>query len=168
MVASDCTFINCINNGNISGNGYLGGIVGGKAASGGTDTVTLYNCVNNGTVKAVSTGTPGGLVGSVSNYNLEVINCANTGTVTLDDTPKSEVYGGSYPTTKTYENIMYLQNTGSGKFNGEQYTSEIHAETSLSAIVARLNSWIGSQSASSWTYRMWQVSTDGTKIKFMD
>lgn len=167
MVASDCTFINCINNGNITGKGSIGGIVGGKAANGGTNTVTLYNCVNNGTIEAVSSGTPGGLVGSVSDpeYKLNVTNCANTGTVTRDGTLQSEVHGNTQSTSsQTFENNMYLQNTGSGKIN----TDEIHAETSLSAIVARLNSWISSQSASSWTYRMWQVSADDTKIEFMD
>ncbi|MBQ0166444.1 MAG: hypothetical protein KBT02_04955 [Treponema sp.] len=178
-----CTIKNCINNASLSGTQYAGGIGGSKNASSTENTVSIINCVNNGDV-TVSTdnGTSGGLMGyvdSISNYKLNFNNAANIGTITNFNGPSSEIYGSDIRRINTLKNVIYLQNSGSGTFSNNNdnetlylassYAAEIHAETTLSDIVSRLNSWITSQPADErGTYKKWKVSADGTKIVFED
>lgn len=169
------TIKNCLNNASVSGTQYAGGIGGSKNASAGDNTVIIINCVNNGNVTTSDTGeASGGITGHIGNYTqkLSLTNTANTGVITKNSSPSSEIYGGNTTAIKELKNVIYLQNSGSGTFSNDgtlysasSYAAEIHAETSLSAIVNRLNSWINSQPAAERaTYRKWKVS--GTKIVF--
>ena len=74
--ASMCTFENCVNNGNITGNGNVYGI--------GSRALNVTRCVNNG--KLVSTGEKASVVGIVdqtrsngNTTNIAVSECANFG-----------------------------------------------------------------------------------------
>lgn len=172
-----CTIKNCLNNASVSGTQYAGGIGGSKNASAGDNTVIIINCVNNGNVTTSDTGeASGGITGHIGSYTqkLSLSNTANTGVITKNSSPSSEIYGGNTTAIKELKNVIYLQNSGSGTFSydgtlysASSYAAEIHAETTLSAIVSRLNSWINSQPAAERaTYRKWKVS--GTKIVFED
>ena len=69
----------CVNNGEISGKGYLGGVAGHLYAGN-----ILYNCGNNGAVTSVSSTNIGGVVGqhdAVTDYISKLVGCYNTGNV---------------------------------------------------------------------------------------
>ncbi len=79
---------NCVNNGDITGEHRIAGIVGNLQTNPWNDTsatgrFTLRDCVNNGTITSNSWG-PGGIMSIVEFYGsgeVNVINCVNNGNV---------------------------------------------------------------------------------------
>ncbi len=77
------TISNCINNGNISGIGYLGGIEGGYTYA---SSSTIENCLNKGLIKGIDYNTSynGGIISKAEGITIK--NCSNV----------ADVYGGTY------------------------------------------------------------------------
>ena len=89
------TFINCTNNGNITGlGGEIGGIVG--SAEWGT---TIQKCSNTGTIhqdgyKLMENSGVGGIIGLCKDRNVSVIDCYNTGDVSVKHDNKVALCSG--------------------------------------------------------------------------
>ena len=96
---------NSYNTGKVSGNKYVGGVVGENSGSS-----TVENCYNTGTV----TGTDdrvGGVGGVVGLNHGNVTGCYNTGTVTGTDDYVGGVVGYNH-SSGTVTNCYFLQTTG--------------------------------------------------------
>ncbi len=73
--ADDCSFIGCVNEGEISGGRYSIGGIAGRAA-----LVTVQNCSNKGTLTALeSRGQVGGIVGELVSGDSVISECNNSG-----------------------------------------------------------------------------------------
>ena len=77
FTVSGMNFIDCVNNGDISGTGLH---VGGICASGGASTFS--GCENNGNITNTSTSNSSSTAGIVAINYSELINCKNTGSIT--------------------------------------------------------------------------------------
>ncbi len=98
---------NCVNNGTVTGNGCVGGIVGGY-----DDPPTIFkitNCVNNGNV--TGSDSVGGIIGG--NYAPIITNCVNNGNVTGND-----CVGGIVGIADFGSSITNCENNGNVTGNG--------------------------------------------------
>ena len=103
------TFINCVNNADITvtfkeNGGYHKG-VGGILGQCGTTATTFYSCVNTGNITVVNNDndqkdiglvrTVGSIVSVTSKSQLKLVDCANMGTVTQNSEDYSEFLTGN-------------------------------------------------------------------------
>jgi len=114
---------NCSNTGTVTGS-IAGGIVGGTAHYGLTQyytvTITIKNCYNTGTVNGNGNGPAGGIVG-YTDYTTTIANCYNTGTVTSNGS-----VGGIVGVISMAGKITNCYNTGT--VNGERNVGGIVGE----------------------------------------
>ena len=75
--------------GTISGEYYVGGIIGGRATMEDSDVITIKNCVNRATITATGAGKCGGIVGFMNSTvnqqakgTWKIENCTNYGNIT--------------------------------------------------------------------------------------
>ena len=75
--------------GTISGEDYVGGIIGGRATMEDSDVITIKNCVNRATITATGAGKCGGIVGFMNSTvnqqakgTWKIENCTNYGNIT--------------------------------------------------------------------------------------
>ena len=74
---------NCLNDGDIEGGVYTGGMIGYTAGNGGN--IGVYNCTNKGNIKASSYGVAGIWGYQNQQCDYRVINCQNYGNITGSD-----------------------------------------------------------------------------------
>ena len=91
--------VDCVNNGAITNEaGAAAGILGVPKNTAGVTVINIENCVNNGTIKAVTYG--GGIAARVgteaqaSNGNYRVVDCVNNGDVYVTATSDTAIYAG--------------------------------------------------------------------------
>ncbi len=87
---------NCVNNGQITANGNVGGVIGGSSNSNFYSEIS--NCVNNGTITMNGNGYIGGIAGgsrgSSSSYFSNFFNCTNNGSIVVNNTAAGDIYVG--------------------------------------------------------------------------
>lgn len=88
LISDKSSISNCVNTGNITGSGYLGGIFG-KTNGTYTQAVPVKNCFNSGNITGIGKMI-GGIGAFVTNY-IEVDSCYNTGKVSA---PSGTSIGG--------------------------------------------------------------------------
>lgn len=68
--------LNCANNGNVTASGQPGGIVGT-----GFENSYIEGCTNNGEISSTSIGSAGGIIANASANGIVIVNCINNGSV---------------------------------------------------------------------------------------
>ena len=113
---TEIVFENCVSEGNVTGNCYIGGFIGHVDNSFNT-TVNISNCINNGNITGHKSDV-GGFVGYVTNNNnltLYVDNCTNNGLVS----GKLDLAGFfGYVTGNEIINITLTNSVNNGNVNG--------------------------------------------------
>ena len=91
--AANATVERCVFNGTLSGNGYVGGIVGYNH---GYDNSTISNCLNLGSIKSANKTYAGGIFGYMNgSHPINITNCMNISSDIADsDSSPSDMYGG--------------------------------------------------------------------------
>ncbi len=95
----------CLNNGTITGSGYIGGIVGYGT------TIDVLSCTNAGAVNATSGGSTGGIIGEFG-YGGKVDGCINSGTITVS--------GGAIGNTGTGGIVGWIRYQQNESYNDTQ------------------------------------------------
>lgn len=114
------TMTECVNNGDIQGTMYVGGLIGDNR-----NVLTLTGCANNGSVTAAS-NYAGGLIGDhfITKQKLTMTNCCNTGTVS------GNMYTGGL--------FGYL-NYGYGDFNASYNTGAVSGSMYIGGLAGQIS-----------------------------
>ena len=162
--------VNCENRGEITN---ASGTTGNKDVSIGgicgywntnNSNAFISNCVNHGNVAHLSTtanGYAGGIVGKVANGNCRVKNCYSDGTVSgCADSRRGGILGTGGANVMV--GCYYLPTTGTTWASGSSTTTAGNkigsgeGQTSYSALLGNLNTWVGNNSTATPTYSTWR------------
>ncbi len=130
--SSNVTITNCYNTGAVSGDSYVGGVVGVVSSS---VTITITNCYNTGDVTG-SGNHVGGVVGYASvssNVTITITNCYNTGAITGSGNHVGGIvgYAGASSNAITITNCY---NTGDVRGSGD-FVGGVVGEASSNVII---------------------------------
>ena len=118
----DAIINNCVNEGDISGTGQIGGIVGGLFPQ-----LTCSNCSNYGNISASSNSGVGGIAGlinsTVSTATFSFTNCYSSGTVTTNAGWAGGIFG--YASSGSYGTIDFTNVLSASKINNTSSTGNV-------------------------------------------
>ena len=101
---------NCVNKANVSGAGYVGGLIGWARDYCDGKTITVENCGNSGNIIGGSDYYFGGLIGCITTGPIELRKCYNTGSISGADSVGGLVSLDDY--TLSSANLSYCYNSG--------------------------------------------------------
>ena len=162
------TILNCINEGEISGNGIKGGIVGVIAGSNwnnATSEINIENCFNKENINSTNSYA-GGIIGrqgttAIKNY-LYIKNSYNIGNIKgkISGDIIGEITTDTRTDTKTeFTNVYYPLEPaiGTGSLTSGEATLKTEKEIKSQAFVDLLNSNIGTNT----DWKKWKIGSDG-------
>lgn len=138
---SDSTVDGCINSGNISGNGEVGGVVGVSTALRNDEITSIMNCVNEGTIHGRNRSISG-ILASNGGTNTKISGCKNNGEVSVIN--KSDVFAAGI-VAETGKGSLTIENCENSAYVSSDTPAGIIAQiTSLGTLDLEVKNCINS------------------------
>lgn len=146
VARSDSEIRDCSNKGNITGGGYIGGLVGYLSASGADKTIAVENCANTGTITVEEGEYVGGIIGyasgSAKSILMNITGVYNRGNIVVSSgsAKVGGILGGTLTSTASIGTYGLKEgyNTGMLKlgeeYKGEQYGAVVGYASKLAVL----------------------------------